>query len=81
MLNNTNGFFIQIDPSLAEVFYSQSYLGGTYTSNGSYNVASIESSLATPLPSTWTMLIAGFLGLAFFAYRGSKNDGGATAAV
>jgi len=28
---------------------------------------------ATPLPSTWTMLIAGFIGLGFFAYRGSKR--------
>ena len=27
----------------------------------------------TPLPSTWTMLIAGFVGLSFFAYRGSKK--------
>jgi hypothetical protein len=28
---------------------------------------------ATPLPSTWTMLIAGFVGLCFFAHRGRKN--------
>ena len=28
---------------------------------------------ATPLPSTWTMLIAGFIGLGFFAYRGTKT--------
>jgi len=28
---------------------------------------------ATPLPSTWTMLIAGFVGLGFFAYRGKKT--------
>jgi hypothetical protein len=35
---------------------------------------------ATPLPSTWTMLIAGFLGLGFFAYRGSKKNGAAFAA-
>ncbi len=27
----------------------------------------------TPLPSTWTMLIAGFAGLGFFAYRSSKK--------
>ena len=30
---------------------------------------------ATPLPSIWTMLIAGFAGLGFFAYRGSKKKG------
>ncbi len=27
----------------------------------------------TPLPSTWTMMLAGFAGLGFFAYRGTKN--------
>lgn len=28
----------------------------------------------TPLPSTWTMLVAGFAGVSFFAYRGSKKN-------
>jgi hypothetical protein len=32
-----------------------------------------ESVAATPLPSTWTMLIAGFIGLGYFAYRGKKD--------
>jgi hypothetical protein len=36
---------------------------------------------ATPLPSTWTMLIAGFIGLGFFAYRGSKKSPAALAAA
>ena len=27
----------------------------------------------TPLPSTWLMLISGFLGLGYFAYRGTKK--------
>ena len=35
---------------------------------------------ATPLPSTWTMLIAGFAGLGFFAYRGSKKSSAIAAA-
>jgi hypothetical protein len=35
---------------------------------------------ATPLPSTWTMLIAGFVGLGFFAYRGSKKNSATIAA-
>jgi hypothetical protein len=34
---------------------------------------------ATPLPSTWTMLIAGFIGLGLLAYRGAKKDSLATA--
>ncbi len=36
---------------------------------------------ATPLPSTWTMLIAGFVGLGFFAYRGTKKNTAAIAAA
>jgi len=34
---------------------------------------------AVPLPPTWTMLIAGFLGLGSFAYRGSKKKAAAIA--
>ena len=30
--------------------------------------------VATPLPSTLTMLIAGFIGLGFLAYRGTKKN-------
>jgi hypothetical protein len=35
----------------------------------------------TPLPSTWTLLIAGFAGLGFLAYRGSKGNGAAVASA
>jgi len=35
---------------------------------------------ATPLPSTWLMLLGGFIGLGFFADRGIKNDTAAVAA-
>jgi hypothetical protein len=28
----------------------------------------------TPLPSTWLMLLSGFLGLGFFAYRGINKS-------
>jgi hypothetical protein len=41
---------------------------------------SVTELTATPLPSTWTMLIAGFLGLGYFAYRGTKKAS-ASAAV
>ena len=34
----------------------------------------------TPLPSTWTMLLAGFAALGFFAYRGSKKSSAIVAA-
>jgi hypothetical protein len=36
---------------------------------------------ATPLPSTWTMLIAGFVGVGFFVCRGAKNRSAAIAAA
>ena len=35
---------------------------------------------ATPLPSTWLMLLSGFVGLGFFAYRGAKKNSVALAA-
>jgi hypothetical protein len=42
---------------------------GYYNDNtGSFQV----SITATPLPPTWTMLLIGFAGLGFFAYRGTK---------
>jgi choice-of-anchor C domain-containing protein len=34
---------------------------------------------ATPLPSTWSMLIAGFVGLGLIAYRGTRKNRTATA--
>jgi hypothetical protein len=34
----------------------------------------------TPLPSTWLMLLSGFVGLGFFAYRGTKRNAAAIAA-
>jgi hypothetical protein len=36
---------------------------------------------ATPLPSTWVMLLSGFVGLGFVAYRGSKKNVAAFAAI
>jgi hypothetical protein len=36
---------------------------------------------ATPLPATWLMLLSGFLGLGFLAYRGTKKNAAAIAAA
>jgi hypothetical protein len=47
---------------------------------GTANILTV-SLATTPLPSTWTMLIAGFAGLGFFAYRGTKKSGTAVAAA
>jgi hypothetical protein len=53
------------------------YPGDVFSAgNLDFNAAS-----ATPLPSTWTMLIAGFIGLGFFTYRGTKKNAAAIAAA
>ena len=66
----TFGFLISGTlPSVFDVYYELT------VGNGSYNIA------ATPLPSTWTMLIAGFVGLGFFAYRGTKKNAATLAAA
>jgi len=54
-------------PAAADVWYSQNLFGDTLTISGSASVT------ATPLPSTWTMMLAGLGGLGFFAYRATKN--------
>lgn len=42
---------------------------------------SVDEIGTTPLPSTWTMLIAGLVGLGFLAYCVSKKKGAALAAA
>jgi hypothetical protein len=41
----------------------------------------LASTAVTPLPSTWLMLLSGFVGLGFFAYRGTKKRFSAIAAA
>ena len=72
--DNSYGLFIY--PPLANPF-TEFF---SYTdSNGSLWVATNVAT--TPLPSSWLMLLAGFAGLGFFAYRGSKKSGAALAAA
>ncbi len=65
------------------VWYSQTGFGDTLTISGGADSVTITplSDTAAPLPSTWTMLIAGFAGLGFFAYRGTKKNSAAIAAA
>ena len=71
------GFF------LACTFRGSSFL--SFGSNDSQFVWATSNSFtqftptATPLPATWTMMLIGFVGLGFFAYRGTKNRSVATA--
>jgi hypothetical protein len=45
------------------------------------NVSLVSATATTPLPSTWLMLLSGFVGLGFFAYRGTKKNSAALAAA
>ncbi len=52
---------------------------GWYNDNtGSFTVSGVS---LTPLPSAWTMLIAGFFGLGFLAHRRTKKNGAALVAA
>jgi hypothetical protein len=75
MGSNGNDFFWDENngPSTA----TQSHVGSIESE--SFQI--IGTVTATPLPSTWTMLIAGFVGLGFFAYRGTKKSSPALAAT
>lgn len=60
---------------------------GWYNDNtGSFTVSVVNDASGigvspTPLPSTWTMLIAGLVGIGFFAHRGSRKNATALAAA
>jgi hypothetical protein len=51
------------------------------TENLPYQMEVSGSVSATPLPSTWLMLLTGFVGFGFLAYRGTKKGSAAFAAV
>jgi hypothetical protein len=55
------------------------YLDGFFPMTRAAGDNQIASVSTTPLPSTWLMLLSGFVGLGFFAYRGMKKHPVATA--
>jgi hypothetical protein len=62
--------------SLGGYYFGDSAPGGyVYDTNGSIGLALA----ATPLPGTWSMLLIGFAGLGFVAYRAAKNGSAAAA--
>jgi hypothetical protein len=64
---------------IAGDFYTVTFQG--VDPNLTDRTAFIDNVSISPLPSTWTMLIAGFVGLGYFAYRGTKTRAGAIAAA
>jgi hypothetical protein len=59
------------------------YLSALSPGGGLYNPGDpgTLTAVASPLPSTWTMLIAGFVGVGFLAFGGKKRNVAATAAA
>ena len=74
-------FFLSLGDFVINLTYPPT--GGIqFTTVASAGPTALSPKLATtPLPSTWTMLIAGFIGLGFFAYRGKKKNSAALAAA
>ena len=74
--NQSSGFFFDPLPSQADPLSNGGNDGlyaaySPYTGNLTFTSFSISQ---TPLPSTWTMLLAGFVGFGFLAYRGTKKS-------
>lgn len=78
LVSNSNYFDIWGDGPGSYTYFNN-YDSNQYSS-GAVNF-SIESlgPVATPLPSTWTMLIAGFAGLGYLAFRSTRKSSGAPA--
>ena len=61
--------------------------GAVFANNNADNTGAWQMQVSgssvgeTPLPSTWTMMLIGFAGLGFFAFRGSKKGSAAIAAT
>jgi len=53
---------------------------GPATAQSDFDNVRLDATV-TPLPSTWLMLLSGFVGLGYFAYRGTKNKAAANAAA
>jgi hypothetical protein len=68
--NSSNGY-----PTIT--FANSGCCGGDST----FRFAAATFTASTPLPSTWLMLLSGFVGLGFFAYRGTKKNAAALAAA
>jgi hypothetical protein len=59
------------------LFYTSGLNGGYPVQNGNFS----GGLTATPLPATWTMLTAGFVGLGLLSYCGTKKRSAAVAAA
>jgi hypothetical protein len=79
-ISDTSSWFYDVFSTLDTGAYftgttsNPTFVPGTYTGAGGESLT-ITNLSATPLPTTWTMLLAGIIGLGWFAYRGRKTGG------
>ena len=71
-------FTFNNENNLSSVVFTPTTTNGPFIQFDNVDVSPITT---TPLPSTWTMLIVGFIALGFFAYRGTKKGSVALATV
>ena len=82
---NTQGYMLETQSfTLTQpgyLFFVDTGLPSDQQGNLLDNIAltSPNANLATPLPPTWTMMLIGFAGLGFVAYRKKRERGSATA--
>jgi hypothetical protein len=75
------GSFYAVDVSIQSEFAGNcSGFACGNTGNGYVTIDELYPIAATPLPSTWLMLLSGFVGLGFFAYPGAKKNAAALVA-
>jgi len=79
-VNNEVSYLMTNLASLGPAAFLKEVVDPVYNQGLVFEVGT-STSLPTPLPSTWTMLIAGFVGLGFFAYRGTKKNSATLAAA
>jgi hypothetical protein len=72
---------LYFQPNDLTYYLSVSNPGGLFNPGdpGTFDASVVSSVAPTPLPATWTMLLAGFIGLGIFAYRGMRKS--TTAAI
>ena len=85
-INSTSLPTLPFDPSAFDIatltYEVVQDFGGTPQVLLEANVNSIQlAGATTPLPSTWLMLLSGFVGIGFLAYRGTKKNAAAIAAA
>ena len=82
LFTDANGNYLNLYSVGTSYYLSVDNPGGTLWNPGDLGTLSAsDPPPSTPLPSTWTMLIVGFVGLGYFAYRGAKKSSAALAAA